>query len=176
MSNWPQQLREYAEDDCEVSTQKEFINSAADAFEKQEAEIEQLENINHDALSNLNDLCDQKNVEIDRLKGEAIGVEQEVAELRLFKHNMTLRYNAMNVDLAAYRNSFTAPKAQTAKNAANADADADAGRYRWLREHSDSMSLSPQLTVARVKAYGLEGWSGDDLNIVIDAAMKESQQ
>jgi len=46
----------------------------------------------------------------------------------------------------------------------------DAERYRWLREHCDSMSLIPQLTVAKVTGCGLEGWSGDDLNEAIDAA------
>jgi hypothetical protein len=49
---------------------------------------------------------------------------------------------------------------------------ADAERYRWLREHCDSMILTPPLTVARVTGYGLEGWSGDDLNAAIDATRK----
>lgn len=52
----------------------------------------------------------------------------------------------------------------------------DAARYRWLREHSDSMSLKPPLTVAKVTGWGLEGWSGDDLNNAIDAALNSSKE
>lgn len=50
----------------------------------------------------------------------------------------------------------------------------DAERYQWLREHCDSMSLNPPLTVAKVTGWGLEGWSGDDLNSVIDTAILAS--
>lgn len=53
--------------------------------------------------------------------------------------------------------------------------DKDAARYQWLREHSDSMSLNPPLTVAKVTGWGLEGWSGDDLNRAIDAAILASK-
>jgi len=52
----------------------------------------------------------------------------------------------------------------------------DAERYRWLREHSDSMSLNPPLTVAKVTGWGLEGWSGDDLNSAIDAAITQQKE
>ncbi len=51
----------------------------------------------------------------------------------------------------------------------------DAERYQWLREHCDSMSLNPPLTVAKVTGWGLEGWSGDDLNSAIDAALIQGE-
>ena len=63
-------------------------------------------------------------------------------------------------------------RAELGKDAERLDAD----RYRWLREHSDSMSLNPPLTVAKVMGWGLEGWSGDDLDSAIDKARAAIQQ
>ncbi len=48
----------------------------------------------------------------------------------------------------------------------------DAARYRWLRDHTNSMSAVPPLTVAKVAGWGLDAWSGDNLDAAIDAAMK----
>ncbi len=46
----------------------------------------------------------------------------------------------------------------------------DAERYRWLREmHQSPCGLT--LTIARVGMMELTGWSGDDPDSVIDAAM-----
>ena len=64
----------------------------------------------------------------------------------------------------------TCKRAEKAESERDAYAK-DAERYRWLREHNDSMSINPPLTVARVCGYGLEAWSGDDL----DAAMKDAK-
>lgn len=47
---------------------------------------------------------------------------------------------------------------------------ADAERYQWLRLHTDSMSVSPPLTVAIVEGWGLCAWSGDNLDAAIDKA------
>ena len=47
----------------------------------------------------------------------------------------------------------------------------DAERYRWLREHCNSMSVKPVLTVAEVKGWGLDAWSGEDLDAAIDSAI-----
>ena len=96
----------------------------------------------------------------------ADALEKQQAEIEGWKADQ--KENLANqCELQAEINAL---KAKAAKDAA------DAERYRWLCEHSDSISLAPRLTVARVKAYGLEGWSGDDLDEAIDAAMKESQQ
>ena len=58
-----------------------------------------------------------------------------------------------------------------AANAEREELKRDAERYRWLREHCNSMSLDPPLTVAQVKGYGLDAWSGDNLDVAIDAAI-----
>jgi hypothetical protein len=49
----------------------------------------------------------------------------------------------------------------------------DAERYRWLRgecERHDSM-----ITIAEVSGFGLVGWSGDDPDNQIDAAMSKGE-
>lgn len=97
---------------------------AADALEKQQAEIERriMEvDASRDRIEDLQEELATLKAQAAKDAADAIGVEQEVAELRLFKHNMTLRYDAMNVDLAAYRNSFTELKVQAAKDAADAE-------------------------------------------------------
>lgn len=48
----------------------------------------------------------------------------------------------------------------------------DAERYRWLREKCGSSGL---LTIAKVGAFELNAWSGDDPDAAIDAAMAEQE-
>ena len=126
-----------------------FCVKVADTLEKQEAEIAKWKATAYE---------------------NAISLEQEVAELRLFKHNMTLRYNAMNVDLAAYRNSFTALKTQADKAAA------DAGRLDWIEHtHHDNVIHIGKTWYTRAK-YGAPFIKCQSLREACDAAMKESQQ
>lgn len=54
-------------------------------------------------------------------------------------------------------------------------AQEDARRYRWLRERCDSMSFTPALTIAEVKGWGLDAWSGDNLSAAIDAALRSAE-
>lgn len=51
--------------------------------------------------------------------------------------------------------------------------EADAKRYRWLRE--ECKNPSGGLTIAMVTEWELEGWSGDDPDNRIDAAMQEGK-
>ena len=44
----------------------------------------------------------------------------------------------------------------------------DVERYRWLREQCN---VNGNLTIAKCSEWGLEGWSGDDPDRAIDAAM-----
>jgi len=48
-------------------------------------------------------------------------------------------------------------------------AEADAARYRWLREQC---GMSGSLTIAEVGSWELIPWSGDDIDAAIDAAME----
>ena len=50
----------------------------------------------------------------------------------------------------------------------------DAGRYRWLRE--ECKSQESKITIAEMYRFNLVGWSGDDPDGVIDAAMIEGEQ
>ena len=45
----------------------------------------------------------------------------------------------------------------------------DAERYRWLRDRVASYD-GLSLTVAKASGWGLEPWSGDNLDAAIDAA------
>lgn len=49
----------------------------------------------------------------------------------------------------------------------------DAERYRWLREQCGNSGL---LTIAKVGAFELKTWSGDDPDTAIDAAMAGGDQ
>lgn len=49
----------------------------------------------------------------------------------------------------------------------------DAARYRWLRE--ECKSPIGGLTIASVTEWGLEGWSGDDPDNRIDAAIDQAR-
>lgn len=48
-------------------------------------------------------------------------------------------------------------------------AEADAARYRWLREQC---GMSGSLTIAEVGSWELIPWSGDDIDAAIDTAME----
>lgn len=51
----------------------------------------------------------------------------------------------------------------------------DAERYRWLRKmHESQYGLT--LTIARVGMMELTGWSGDDPDSVIDAALAAKEE
>lgn len=50
-------------------------------------------------------------------------------------------------------------------------AEADAARYRWLREQC---GMSGSLTIAVVGSWELIPWSGDDIDAAIDAAMEHT--
>ena len=50
-------------------------------------------------------------------------------------------------------------------------AEADAARYRWLREQC---GMSGSLTIAEVGSWELIPWSGDDIDAAIDAAMEHN--
>lgn len=50
-------------------------------------------------------------------------------------------------------------------------AEADAARYRWLREQC---GMSGSLTIAEVGYWELIPWSGDDIDAAIDTAMERN--
>ena len=50
------------------------------------------------------------------------------------------------------------------------EAEKDAGRYRWLRD-KHQYGADPSLTIAEVGSLDLFGWSGDDPDSAIDAAI-----
>jgi hypothetical protein len=50
-------------------------------------------------------------------------------------------------------------------------AEADAARYRWLREQC---GMSGSLTIAEVGSWELIPWSGDDIDAAIDTAMERN--
>lgn len=96
--------------------------------------------------------------------------ESERDELRAIVSELTMHQSLQDAATAAVMER--AEKAERERDALRKDAE----RYRWLRAHVDSMSIEPPLTVARVSGCGLEGWSGDNLNAAIDAAMQGKEK
>jgi hypothetical protein len=58
--------------------------------------------------------------------------------------------------------------AETLRNTSPTSHAVDARRYRWLRSKVDAHDGG--LTVATTGAFGLEPWSGDDLDAAIEKA------